>query len=206
MTRGATWHIPSSLRRFGASNGLGPRPDPTICSAVIDESAPPALPLRHARTESVVAPPVAKFVPNVTHYQSTGLRWWQPGFETLRRPIFTRLLTGLICGRWQRPQPVEVSERGGPCPESGHFKLSLLNPADCPEVPDRVMGQGLRNKLRLAQTLTPASHGCVFSCVALRSVTMRPCIYADASWRIATQRMKNASMWGGGNPVNPSIQ
>ena len=29
-----------------------------------------------------------------------------------------------------------------------------------------------------------------FSCVALRSVTMRPCIYVDASWRIATQRMK----------------
>ena len=43
------------------------RPDPTIRSAAIDESAPPALPLRPARTESVVAPPVAKFVPNVTH-------------------------------------------------------------------------------------------------------------------------------------------
>ena len=44
------------------------RPDPTIRSAAIDESAPPALPLRPARTESVVAPPVAKFVPNVTHW------------------------------------------------------------------------------------------------------------------------------------------
>ena len=43
------------------------RPDPTIRLAAIDESAPPALPLRPARTESVVAPPVAKFVPNVTH-------------------------------------------------------------------------------------------------------------------------------------------
>ena len=43
------------------------RPDPAIRSAAIDESAPPALPLRPARTESVVAPPVAKFVPNVTH-------------------------------------------------------------------------------------------------------------------------------------------
>ena len=26
------------------------------------------------------------------------------------------LLTGMACGRWQRPQPVEVSEWGGPCP------------------------------------------------------------------------------------------
>ena len=46
-----------------------------------------------------------------------------------------------------------------------------------------------------------------FSCVALRSVTMRPCIYVDASWRIASKRMKNASVWGRGkftatkNPV-----
>ena len=36
-----------------------------------------------------------------------------------------------------------------------------------------------------------------FSCVALRSVTMRPCIYVDASWRNAPERMKNAYPWGG---------
>ena len=36
------------------------RPDPTIRSAAIDESAPPASPLRPAGTESVVLPPSEK--------------------------------------------------------------------------------------------------------------------------------------------------
>ena len=40
-----------------------------------------------------------------------------------------------------------------------------------------------------------------FSCVALRSVTMRPRICMDASGWIATQRMKNASVWGGGKVI-----
>ena len=26
----------------------------------------------------------------------------------------TKLLTEMVCGRWQRPRPAEVSERGGP--------------------------------------------------------------------------------------------
>ena len=37
-------------------------------------------------------------------------RWWQPGFETLQCSIF-ELLTGMVCGWWQWPQPGEVSER-----------------------------------------------------------------------------------------------
>ena len=27
---------------------------------------------------------------------------------------YSNLLTGMVCGRWQRPQPVEAGERGGP--------------------------------------------------------------------------------------------
>ena len=38
-----------------------------------------------------------------------------------------------------------------------------------------------------------------FSCLALRSVAMRPRICMDASWRIPTERMKNASVCVGGN-------
>ena len=74
-----TWNVPRDTWRHVTHTIVVPalwriewawsRPDPTIRSAAIDESAPPALPLRHARTESVVAPPVAKFVPNVTHSQ-----------------------------------------------------------------------------------------------------------------------------------------
>ena len=45
---------------------------------------------------------------------------WTPGSESpgSRRSgaRYMRLLTGMVCGRWQRPQPVEVSEWGGPCP------------------------------------------------------------------------------------------
>ena len=42
------------------------RPDPTIRSAAIDESAPPAPPLRPAGTESVVLPPSEKSY-DITH-------------------------------------------------------------------------------------------------------------------------------------------
>ena len=40
----------------------------------------------------------------------------------------------------QRPQPVEVSERGGRVRLCGHVKLSLLNSADYQEYPDRKVG------------------------------------------------------------------
>ena len=43
-----------------------------------------------------------------------------------------------------------------------------------------------------------------FWSVSVRSVTMRPRICMDASWRIATQRMKNASVWGGGYHISMS--
>ena len=76
-SRGGTWNVPRDKWRHVTHAIVVPAlwriewawslPDPTIRSAAIDESAPPALPLRPARTESVVAPPVAKFVPNVTH-------------------------------------------------------------------------------------------------------------------------------------------
>ena len=35
-----------------------------------------------------------------------------------------------------------------------------------------------------------------FSCDVLRSITMRPCIHVDASWRNPTLRMENASVLG----------
>ena len=47
-------------------------------------------------------------------------------------------------GRWQRPEPVEVSQ----------LKLSPLYSADFPRFPERkVEGQGQRNKLCLARVL-----------------------------------------------------
>ena len=46
------------------------RPDPTIRSAAIDESAPPASPLRPAGTESVVLPPSEKSF-DMTHFASS---------------------------------------------------------------------------------------------------------------------------------------
>ena len=78
-SRGGTWNVPCDTWRHVTHTIVVPalwriewawsRPDLTIRSAAIDESAPPALTLRPAGTESVVAPPVAKFVPNVTHYR-----------------------------------------------------------------------------------------------------------------------------------------
>ena len=41
------------------------------------------------------------------------------------RYLGTRLLTGMVCGRWQRPQPIEVSRRGK-CRELPAVKLSTL--------------------------------------------------------------------------------
>ena len=77
-SRGGMWKMPRDTWRHVTHTIVVPalwriewawsRPDPTIRSAAIDESAPPALPLRPAGIESVVAPPLAKFVPNVTHY------------------------------------------------------------------------------------------------------------------------------------------
>ena len=76
-SRGGTWNVPRDTWRHVMHTIVVPalwriewawsRPDPTIRSVAIDESTPPALPLRPAGTESVVAPPVPKFVPNVTH-------------------------------------------------------------------------------------------------------------------------------------------
>ena len=37
------------------------------------------------------------------------------GPETFRRSDIYETTDGDGCGRWQRPQPVEVSERGGSC-------------------------------------------------------------------------------------------
>ena len=59
------------------------RPDPTIRSAAIDESAPPASPLRPAGTESVVLPPSEKSF-DMTHCAIDIFRT-----ESARLPVFT---------------------------------------------------------------------------------------------------------------------
>ena len=53
--------------------------------------------------------PIAQFV-----------EFWIPGSDSpgskRSGARYMILLTGMVRGRWQRPRPVEVSERGGLCP------------------------------------------------------------------------------------------
>ena len=101
-SRGGTWNVPRDTWRHVTHTIVVPalwriewawsRPDPTNRSAAIDESAPPALPLRPARTESVVAPPVAKFVPNVTHWDKNSLN--------LAPLVSTLFLSALVLKAW----------------------------------------------------------------------------------------------------------
>ena len=55
----------------------------------------------------------------LVNWYGTGPLWWQPGCRGASALDIYETLDGDGCGRWQRPQPVEDSERGGPlsCPQ-----------------------------------------------------------------------------------------
>ena len=57
------------------------------------------------------------------------------------RARYLTLLTGMACGRWQRPRSrsVDISERVRPCPAVRHVKLSALNPVGNQELHDRTV-------------------------------------------------------------------
>ena len=72
------------------------------------------------------------------------------------------LLTGMACGRWQRPQPIGVSEWGGPCPAmwahltlgSKFCRLPRISRSDCKDN-NLYKGKGnLCNQLYLARALS----------------------------------------------------
>ena len=71
-------------------------------------------------------------VVNCTAVNHGGIYYFKT--QILSRDIY------MVCGRWQRSRPDEVSERSRPCRLCDQVKHSLLNCADCPEFPGRKAG------------------------------------------------------------------
>ena len=124
VTRGATWHIPSSFRRFGASNGLGP-----------------------VRIRPSVRPLLTKALRPPCRCVLLGLnRWWRRRWRSLSLtwPIPFRLRELILV---KRPRISELTYFFRDClrqwrnPQSGFIKNSCSNPRKKPRPHSRESGR-----------------------------------------------------------------